>query len=174
MSARSQLTGRRFGRLFVLLDVGSYKGNSRWLTRCDCGNFVVHSAGNLLTNNVQSCGCFLADWIRSTKRLRPFESLYNTLKSRCRANKNLSCELSYEDFLKFTKQENCHYCNDYIQWTKFNININGGGCNLDRKDNNLPYSVDNCAVCCATCNRMKSDIAYAVFIQQVRKIAANL
>ena len=171
MAVRSQLLGQRFGRLVVISDLGSYKGNSRWLTQCDCGKQVPHTAGELKCGAVQSCGCLLSDWIRATKRLRPFESLYNTLKSRCRKSKKLKCDLTYEEFLEFTKQKTCHYCGEPVQWTEFNVNLNGQGCNLDRRDSHLAYSKDNCIVCCFTCNTMKTDLPYDVFIAQVRRIA---
>lgn len=53
------LTGRRFGRLFV---ISIYAQTSSqlilWLCRCDCGNWSIPSSRNLRSTNTTSCGCF--------------------------------------------------------------------------------------------------------------------
>lgn len=47
------LTGQRFGRLTVL----EYKGKSKWLCECDCGNKTTVYRHNLLGGTTRSCGC---------------------------------------------------------------------------------------------------------------------
>jgi hypothetical protein len=61
--------------------------------------------------------------------------------------------LSFEEFLEFTKIKNCHYCDNSIVWDEHN----GWRINLDRKNNTLPYTKENCVVCCKLCNYSKSD-----------------
>lgn len=59
--ARSDLTGRRFGKLIVEEYGGSirtkYGLNASWLCRCDCGGQKHTMAYSLTTGRVRSCGC---------------------------------------------------------------------------------------------------------------------
>lgn len=41
---------------------------------------------------------------------------------------------------------------------------------IDRKDNNVGYTEENCLPCCWTCNRMKGNLSVKVFLQHIEKI----
>ena len=58
--------------------------------------------------------------------------------------------------MKFVEEKTCHYCNASVKWTEFNL-LKGQAYNLDRKDNDLPYTVENCVVCCERCNKAKRE-----------------
>jgi hypothetical protein len=81
-------------------------------------------------------------------------------------------ELSLEEFLTLTKQ-NCYYCGappGNIQKSDHNNGdfvYNG----IDRTDNDLGYTTDNCLPCCKPCNYMKSYMGFEAFIKQAIKIA---
>ena len=52
------LTGKQFGRLTVIKQVGEGKsGKTDWLCKCECGNEVVKSRRYLLRGQKCSCGC---------------------------------------------------------------------------------------------------------------------
>jgi 5-methylcytosine-specific restriction endonuclease McrA len=102
-------------------------------------------------------------------RLRPFEALYNILRSRCSLSGRVL--MSFEDFLTFTKIDACHYCGKPISWAMHINHRKRCGYNLDRKDNSLGYQKENCVVCCGVCNEMKLDRTYAEFIEHVLRIA---
>lgn len=55
------LTGNRFGRLTVISRLPSVNKRTMWLCKCDCGNEVSVDAGNLHSDNTQSCGCLQRD-----------------------------------------------------------------------------------------------------------------
>jgi hypothetical protein len=86
---------------------------------------------------------------------RPFESIYNGLFN---DHRKLPVDLSYEEFVEFTKINECHYCGDAIPWNLYSI-ANGRFVSrayfLDRKDLNAGYSKENCVVCCTRCNRIR-------------------
>lgn len=86
-----------------------------------------------------------------SQRKKPYESLYRRLERKAR-NRGIICNLSYEEFVEFTKIKKCHYCLQDIVFSEYNITKNGYSCNLDRKNNDGPYSKDNCVVCCKKCN----------------------
>lgn len=89
-------------------------------------------------------------------RKRPYESIYNVLR---RDHRGPKIELTYEEFLTLMVDTKCHYCETTILRTPFPT-IKGKfisiGHQLDRKDPNGPYSLDNCVSCCIRCNRLKS------------------
>lgn len=85
--------------------------------------------------------------------LTPFKRVYNRLVKNS-ARRGIECSITYEEYIEFTKQESCHYCNDKIPWK-----AHGRGANstfLDRKDSG-PYQKDNVVVCCWRCNDSKSN-----------------
>src|SRR5208282_6935936 len=86
-------------------------------------------------------------------RQRPYESLYNYLVYHARRRSQL-VGLSYDDFLLLVKIRSCHYCGDSILWEKFRGKATNRT-NIDRKENSLGYTLDNCVVCCYGCNRTK-------------------
>lgn len=56
------------------------------------------------------------------------------------------------DFISFKTMLNrgCFYCEGTL--------LDNTGYNIDRKNNNLGYEIENCVPCCSICNRIKSDI----------------
>jgi len=89
------------------------------------------------------------------KRIRPYEALYNAFVGLNKGGREIS--ISYEDFLEFTKIDTCYYCGNTVHWSEHNVGQNGPSYNLDRKDNDLWYTKENCTVCCKSCNRTKSN-----------------
>jgi len=91
-------------------------------------------------------------------RTVPYKSLYNRLLAvaRCK-NPPIPVSITFEDFVKFTEVNLCEYCRRPVYWSVNNLAKNGAGYNLDRKNNNLGYTVDNVAVCCMPCNQTKCD-----------------
>ena len=62
VKVRNDLTGKRFGRLVVIVQAEDYiypDGHrmSRWLCQCDCGNTIVVNSNSLTRGLTQSCGC---------------------------------------------------------------------------------------------------------------------
>lgn len=53
------LSGRRFGKLLVLENTGKKNNQNAflWRCKCDCGEEVIVSTGNLQSGHTQSCGC---------------------------------------------------------------------------------------------------------------------
>lgn len=55
------LTGKRFGRLVAIEDVGSRRKRRVWKCMCDCGNEVLVESTSLIQGNTRSCGCLQAE-----------------------------------------------------------------------------------------------------------------
>jgi hypothetical protein len=115
-----------------------------WKCRCECGNERIIPAHNLRCKLTSSCGC---------KNIFPdYLALYNKLLTSSKISKH-KCDLKFEEFVKFTKIKKCFYCHSPIFWKKHGLLKSY---NLDRKDNSLGYTKDNCVVCCKRCNFSKS------------------
>ena len=55
---KEDLTGKRFGRLFVDRRNGSAKGQALWFCKCDCGTELNVAGSHLRRGNTKSCGCW--------------------------------------------------------------------------------------------------------------------
>jgi hypothetical protein len=148
------LIGQKFGKLTVIERVSSRYNAIRWLCQCECSNQKEIRGSKLRNGRTKSCGCSRTDWLK----LRPFEYLYKILVN---SNKRLDrkhrkVSLTYEDFLKFTTTKTCHYCNTPITWQMYSPPKGTSySYHLDRKDNNIGYTKENCVVCCSLCNVIK-------------------
>ncbi len=154
------LTGQTFGRLLVK-ELSPKRDKHRytvWICECLCGNPkpIPVSSTNLIGGNTKSCGCLRREQKLSQKR--PFESTYNALVRRA-GDREIGVELTYEEFLRFTTVNQCHYCDGTVQWFPYRNRQRGGGApyNLDRRVNTEGYKVSNLVVCCARCNYGKGD-----------------
>lgn len=166
------LTNQRFGRLVALEMLEERWGDYQevaWQCACDCGNVKPITRGQLTSGGTKSCGCLSTELKSARSRLRPYESLYNSVKKVAPA-RGIGFELTYEDFIELTKTTVCHYCGQDVQWPEFNLCKNGRAYNLDRKDNSIGYTMENCIVCCGSCNRMKCEHSYEEFIIHIRRI----
>ena len=90
-------------------------------------------------------------------RKRPFEGVYNSIK---RDWRKTPVELTYEEYLEFTKISRCYYCDAVIPWEPYGT-VHGEfrslAYYLDRKDLAGPYSAMNCVVCCTACNILRGN-----------------
>jgi hypothetical protein len=164
MNRLIDLTGRTFGKWSVL---GRAENRSKgtaayWLCKCECGLLAPVHSNSLRVG--RSLGCKKCDsTLRSGRpqlhrRKRPYGSTFKKVCS-CAARKGQSMTLTYDEFLKFTTEDRCHYCWAPIRWVEFNATHASGGqrYNLDRKNNTRGYDADNLVVCCSKCNFTKLD-----------------
>lgn len=107
--------------------------------------------------------------------MKPFQSLYNWfLQIEKYRKKKVGINISFDDFVEFTKITKCHYCGDYIIWKQFREQGKSMSYNLDRINNSIDYTKENCVVCCWKCNKIKSNLQYNDFVNQIHKIHNNL
>jgi len=131
---------------------GNYR--AMWKCKCKCGNETIVSGKSLRNGNTKTCGCNNGG-IEYHKK-RPFEWLYNILLYTANKSGRI-CNITYDEFLKFTEINNCHYCNRIIKWNSYSKYGCSVGYHLDRKNNKIGYIAENCVVCCDKCNVGKCD-----------------
>lgn len=61
------MTGKRYGRLEALRMVASRNQRSFWEFRCDCGTVKDIDAAHVRYGRIQSCGCYLTEYLHSDK-----------------------------------------------------------------------------------------------------------
>lgn len=168
----TSIKDKRFGRLTAIEQMNSDKhGNVLWKCRCECGKEKIISGAALRKGRTRSCGCLFEE-VNRRKRKAPFTVLYNKILWAAKST-NKECGLKFEEFLEFTRLSKCHYCNRDLEWTAHRSHGAKAytGYNLDRMDNLMGYSKENCVVCCPICNHVKGKIlSYA----QMKKLGPVL
>jgi hypothetical protein len=134
------------------------------------------SALNLATRKNSKCIFCVKRGKPSTQRGIPFKWLYNHVKYISK-HRNITNALTFDDFLEFTKINNCYYCGNKIIWNEHNFRSSNknfyNGYNLDRKNNSIGYEKNNCVACCEICNYMKRMMSVEDFINHCKNIVNN-
>lgn len=94
------LTGLRFGRIYIVKYSHHYKGSIYWLCKCDCGNESIAKGTSLNYGSTKSCGCGSANQaVKNCEKYRnkirvpsPYsrklKDLFRNMNDRCYNNKN--------------------------------------------------------------------------------------
>lgn len=104
MPIAEDLTGKRFGKLVAICDIGKTKRGRVWKCVCDCGSETTSVVCYLKNNHKRSCGCLHAESAKvagkkqethghTTKERKKTSSEYHawaSMKSRCLNPKNHS------------------------------------------------------------------------------------
>ena len=147
------LTGQKFGKLTVISF--SHRENNRtyWKCKCDCGSIKIYRADFLKRSIAPSCGCSRKEKTRIICRELGYSrkthglcntrlyKIYHNMKDRCYRK---SCK-AYKDY----GGRGIFICKEWLENFKmfYEWAINNGyedNLTIDRKDNNLGYSPDNC------------------------------
>lgn len=96
-------------------------------------------------------------------------SQYHTRITEVEHIKILNNTLTLEDFFKLVSSPKCYWCG---QTELKNYEFKNGGVRpkllgIDRKDNSLGYTLDNCVPSCSVCNYMKNTFAEKLFLNKV-------
>jgi hypothetical protein len=156
------LSGQRFGKWLVQSFAGSTERHQyKWNCVCDCGTVDEVFQQSLTRKASESCGCSKRDekwktYASELNRLEPYKHLHNNLVSAAK-KRGIPCDLTYNEFLEFTKIQKCHYCLNKLYWRPFKIKKTSFASNIDRMDSSNGYSKDNCIPCCHACNIGKGE-----------------
>lgn len=180
------LLGQVFGELTVISrsEIKGKDGCTRWNCVCSCGKIKTTSCGLLNSGKTKSCG-HLRNLVhnRNEDRKNATEkNLYATMIVRRSKIIDMEYNLDYDKFLKLI-YSNCYYCGECgtNKWKDrelknlgekepFFIIYNG----IDRVDNSIGYTNENCVPCCRFCNAAKMDRTKEEFCLWIERIYGKL
>lgn len=158
--------GKKFGTVTVINQYYNKPDrNLRVDVECECGLIEINKA---FRHIVKRTKCFHLP--KQGSALRSLRLGY----VRGANKRKLNFELTETEFSKITKQ-NCFYCGESPNRTiksnyKSDISdvyvYNG----IDRIDNAVGYTIENCVPCCKNCNYFKADLSPMEFLNHVNKI----
>jgi len=169
------LVGKKFERLTCIKF--DHQGNGElafFEFLCDCGNKRVLCGTEVSHGRVKSCGCYRKGHCGSPKAPgeAAFNSLYKSYITCCAKNRGLNFTLSKEEFATLTKG-NCEYCGIeplqvFTGTSKKSTPYLYNG--VDRLDNKLGYTKENCVSCCKICNIAKHALTLEEFMSWIRRL----
>jgi 5-methylcytosine-specific restriction endonuclease McrA len=168
--AFQDLTGYKYGKLTVLYLDGIYKSGTKWVLQCECGKTVIRLASNFKKKQHRhSCGCEPTNPGKKDAGLRRMYADYKTSAQK----RGYAFDISLKTF-KLLIFQKCNYCNAepsdrYSGWIAHNFKANG----IDRVNNSVGYSKDNCVTCCSNCNRAKGKMSEKEFLDWVKLVFYN-
>lgn len=141
------IEGQRFGRLTVLRrGENTSRGLARWVCKCDCGNEILASGGNLRFGHTTSCGCYKEEIVKTCsvthgmRRTRIY-NIWTDIKSRC-CNPNSNRHHVYFDRNIVMCDEWKNSFQSFYDWSIANGYTDE--LTIDRINNDEGYSPDNC------------------------------
>lgn len=184
--------GEVFGRLTVLnkTEKRTKSCNAYFLCECSCGVYKEVLGNSLRRGTTTSCGCYQKEVMKELRRLGIGESTYNTLEGKYKHGAQtrkggLPYQLETEQFRSLVVL-NCYWCGEEPKLKNIHLNqkmenittasdewaaqqwvlFNG----IDRVNNDLGYTVDNCVPCCWDCNEFKKDKTPEEFLSHAERI----
>lgn len=176
---KHDLTGQKRNFLTAVAFAERRNKQTYWDFLCDCGNKTRITRQAFLSGQIKSCGCYRADPIRIQEltelkrsqrdcRAPIVRSAYSSYS--CAAERRgLIFDLTLTDFDLLTSQQ-CFYCGATpVERQRYGGTawLNG----IDRSDNSVGYTLQNCVPCCWQCNRAKGVMSSDEFLEWVSRIA---
>lgn len=140
MGKYEDLTGKRFGRIFVESYFGHKGKKVAWNCVCDCGNKFVTVSCHLKDGHTTSCGCYRHEReieanIKHGKRKTRLYTIFATMKQRCYDKNNPNyknygarnikiCDDWLNDFMQFYKWAISNGYTDKLTIERINVNGN--------------------------------------------------
>jgi hypothetical protein len=162
--------GQRFNMLTAIrFDHSASKNAYYWEFQCDCGKITVTNIYDVRRNKIQSCGCIKR---KLSDEELGFRRTFQTYRDQART-RNLEWSIP-EKQARLLFKSPCAYCNsaptNHRQRVYKDRTLNFTYSGIDRKDNTVGYTSDNCVPCCSVCNKMKLDHTEEFFIEHIKKI----
>ena len=139
-----------------------------WVCICRCGR--IHRVRSNMLRRGKSFKCRIcAGFKKHPNKRAAFKTILKNAKTR-----SLPCSLTFPQWESLAEKP-CFYCGAlpsnkrHVYKTDAPFIYSG----MDRTDNNLGYSLENCVPCCAPCNSAKGKESQSSFIDRCKSVAAR-
>jgi hypothetical protein len=164
-------TGTRFSHLVVIKESkNKYKKEIQWICKCDCGKIIDVPSSFLRRGTKTKCGTDCPKFGVIEKEASFNVMLQGMIKGAKRRGQ--IWKLSRDDVRSLTSDD-CFYCgHSPSQKPSTQTKLNGDYIynGIDRVDNSVGYTIENCVPCCWKCNRAKGTLSYKDFMQMIEDI----
>ena len=173
------LVGKKINNIEIT-DYYSHNGRQFFKCTCFCGRSFDARADGIKASTTKSCGCKTREFMSKNHTLDNDAAVINIVYRNYKytaGRKKLQFTLTIEEFKKLIFG-NCVYCGAIPTLSKFSgaskknkkdmfLNYNG----IDRVNNTIHYTPENCVSCCSICNRAKSDLSIEDFKQWICRLS---
>jgi len=169
---------------------GKRRTGAWWRCLCECGTVKDLSAHNLCSDNSTSCGCLhreqLAERVKAAETEPPWVADMATYRRKLKSRslhpklkpgsnqfgvepgtaRSIPWYLTLEEYSSLVTG-NCFYCGaapSKKPHGKIMVALGLLKNGIDRVDNSIGYTLENCVSCCTTCNRDKRERSQSDFI----------
>jgi hypothetical protein len=129
--------------------------------------------GYTKTLHASHFGRFLLENSPTSNGLEAFNQMLSDYKNRARI-RGLQFLLTESEFYDLA-QGCCFYCGEapeaYGEGVYSQFFVRNG---IDRQDNDLGYTAENCVSCCTFCNKAKSNHSVGNFLEKIKNIFYNI
>lgn len=129
------MIGAIYSRLTVIRQVGIQNEKKLWECKCECGSVIRATTGSLRSGNTKSCGCLKRDiqTKHGGSKTRTYR-IWRAMLNRC----------SQEQYARY--YSHITVADHWKQYEAFLADMGEApdGMTLDRRENKLGYSPENC------------------------------
>lgn len=163
----AEMVGKKFNYLTVVTHYSREKG---YVCRCDCGRTTIVKIYSLKTGRQKSCGCGILKRKVKENSFAAKNSIYKNYRGAAR-RRSYDFTLTQDEFFSLITQ-NCNYCGSKPSLKTYlprhqDFRYNG----VDRIDNAIGYTKENCVACCDICNSSKSTLSMNEWLNWLKQIS---